>query len=664
MTIIAAILLLLLPAIAIISATRIVRTPLPWNMRITFLTLRLLLLALIAIAFIEPVMVFEQVQANRGPVPVLIDASKSMRLFLGDSTIFRSLTRLEEWNDAHPDKKQKFIFYTFGDSLAPLKKTVRSIQWSNRHSFLPGSMKAPVLRHSNAMLLISDGNWSNASLPAAAFSDKNVYYLQLKAGIKRPYLQLLLPDFPAVSTVDSPLVAGVVVEGVSSCNDNAIELSLFEGNKELEKRNLPIPSLGFFKNEVRIALKNVQPGRHMYRFEARSVRDTLNACYYALHSKLPKQFFYALYNTRPTLNRRFIQIALKRQRFFTESGPGSGTARNPDLIVLFDWDRNARQLMSNLKPGGTALFIGCLPCTSASVLTVSRSQVLRPAYATVSGSLFDDLDINKLPPPQGISICKSLPVLPQNVFLTAAVQVQGRPAPDTVNLFFTGRFENRNFIACTANEIWRWDFLPLAVEPDEGHVFAFSERLIAFSKEMLVNALSEALYLYPDGPPTESDSLRFRIVLPVGLPVPADIRLSCKFTSIKHDAFDTAFVLNSTGASNQTVLFRPLPAGDYKIEAFAVSKSRRYMFADSVFIEDDRSEYLVNGQNVSLLQEVAQPLPDFSESSLKTLFFPRVSEVNQSVKKTIHMNRNWPLLMLIFGIFSVEWILRRVLKLD
>jgi hypothetical protein len=656
--------LLILLAIAVTSSFRIMRFPLPWKLRMIFLVTRVVLLGLIASAFLEPVMVFDQLSPQRGPVPVLIDASKSMRLFQNDSALTRGLIPLEMWNASPAGNKRKFIFYTFGDSLAPLRKKSDSIEWSQRHSFLPASTTDPLLRRSNTMLLISDGNWSNAAVPTAVFSNKNVYYLRLNEEKKRPYLQMELPDFPAVSTVDSPLVVNVDLAGISSCANNAILVSVMEGKTALAQRNVAIPARGFFKNNVTLTFTKGTPGRHLYRFEAHSVTDSLSACRYALHAIIPKQFLYTLYNGNPTLNRRFIQLAFKRQRFFVEAEPVAGKTKNLDLLVLFDWDQNARHLMNGLRSGGTVLFIGTLPCSDASVMNASRLQLFRPEGRPLAGNPFDGLDINKLPPPSCVSICKSLHVLPRNVLLAAAAKPPGLPGQDTIDLFFTGRIDNRHYIACAIGDFWRWDFLPLAVEPDEDHPFAFSERLVVFSKETLVNALSEALFLYPEDALTESDSLRFRVSLPAGLPIPADIRVSCKLIAAESVALDTSFMLRSTGISNESCLFKPLPCGAYRIEATAEANNRHFTFADSVFVEEDRSEYMVNGQNTALLQEIAQPISGFSESSLKALFFSNGSEINQSVKKTIHLNRNWPLLMLIFTVFSVEWILRRVLKLD
>jgi hypothetical protein len=46
------------------------------------------------------------------------------------------------------------------------------------------------------------------------------------------------------------------------------------------------------------------------------------------------------------------------------------------------------------------------------------------------------------------------------------------------------------------------------------------------------------------------------------------------------------------------------------------------------------------------------------------MFISNASEINRPVKKTIPLNRSWPLLLLIFAVFAAEWILRRTFRLD
>src|SRR5512136_1751335 len=90
--------LLLFGAIAILSVYRIIRLPRSLKARATLITLRVALLAALAIAFIEPAIVIERLPKPRSDIPVLIDGSKSMRLFASDSTSRSALSAFERWN--------------------------------------------------------------------------------------------------------------------------------------------------------------------------------------------------------------------------------------------------------------------------------------------------------------------------------------------------------------------------------------------------------------------------------------------------------------------------------------------------------------------------------------------------------------------------------------
>jgi hypothetical protein len=73
MTIFTIALLILLCAIAVLSAYRIVRLPLPVRNRVSLLITRIALLAVIAVAFIEPVIMLERLPSPQRETPVLID---------------------------------------------------------------------------------------------------------------------------------------------------------------------------------------------------------------------------------------------------------------------------------------------------------------------------------------------------------------------------------------------------------------------------------------------------------------------------------------------------------------------------------------------------------------------------------------------------------------
>jgi hypothetical protein len=657
-------------ALFFISVFRIAfRSPFSPSARAVLLVLRFFLLMLMAVAFTEPALVFEQLTSPLRPVPVLVDASKSMRLFAHDSAVLKVMASLEKWNAVHTGEKQKFVFYRFGDSLRliknPMDKSTRPYSFSDRRSFFPESLNDRIFRRSAAMLIISDGNLSNAVLPAEQYSDKNVLYIPFR-GLPRhyPFLQAAIRSFPQVSPVDSLIPAVVDVEGFTGKPDT-ITVSVTRDNRMISQRKIRVPE-GFFREEVSFSTKNPSAGRHLYRFDVRSFADTLFRSCHALNTALPDRFTYAFYDPRPSLDHRFIRLALQRQPHFIESVNGGNQLL--DLLVIFHWNDTARTAMNRLKPGGAALFIGCIPClgTLSSVSSSGTAALVRPT-SDLSTSPFDALDLSKLPPPSRCFFCKERPLRAVNRYISAAIIRTGKPGFDTLDVLFTGRYNRNNFIAFAATDLWRFDFWPLAIAPDEAGVFGFSERLMEFTKTTLVNGLSEELLFYPATPLSESDSLSFFAVFPTHLPVPSDLRLSVSLSSAGAAPYDTSLPVIFTGSPRKLVRFKTLPAGNYRLNVFAAlspsGATVRCSFPDSVSVDQDRSEYMVRGQNTALLRTFAQPLDDFSEPSLRSVFSSSAG-TNLPVKETIRFNRSWPLLLLIFLVFSAEWILRRILKAE
>jgi hypothetical protein len=650
----------------VISAYRIAVThSLSRSARGVLLGFRFCLLVLIAIALIEPALVFEQLSAPLRPVPVLVDVSKSMQLFAHDTAVKTVLSALEKWNGDHAEKKRNFTFYCFGDSLRPgFKQAMCS--FPDRRSFLPESFKDKALRRANAMLLISDGNWTNTSLPADNYLDKSVLYLPLHGTPEhRPFLQMEIRDFPFSSPADSPLVADIAIEGFSRQPDSLI-VSIAENNRTIAQRKIPIPE-GLFKQAAKIPLKSLATGRNFYRFNASVRLDTLFCSRYAQHTTLPDRFIYELCNSRPVLDRRFIQLALKRQTHFTETFQNSG--RGLDLLVIFNWDDSARTALNRLKQGGVVLAIGCIPCMGSPAIIQAQGAdaVIRPGSGAPANP-FDDCDFSKLPPPLQYFSSKEPSFRARDIFISAVLPHTGMPGTDTLDVLFSGRYYRNNFIVFAAANAWRWDFWPLAVEPDESRAFDFSERLIELTKDVLINGLSEDLLFFPAATLSESDSLQFLAVFPAHLPVPSGVGLSISFSSTNSVPYDTAFEMNFTGSPHQIVRLKTMPAGHYRLKVFSTASTLgatlRCSFPDSVFIDQDRSEYQVQGQNISLLQVLAQPLDNFSGSSLRDAFFSNYAGMKHSVKETIRLNRCWPLLLGILFIFAAEWIMRRVMKVE
>jgi hypothetical protein len=649
--------LLLLCAVAAVSAYRIARLPLSVRMRALLLLFRLALLAALAVAFIEPAIVLERLPRPQREIPVLIDGSKSMRLFSPDSTVLPVLLRFAQWNDAPGSDKQKFRFFLFGDSLRKANPR-SSYSWSDRRSIFPETGDAPEIRDAGSMIIVTDGNWSNTSKPTTAFSGKNVWYLPLDSFHESPWLQLDLDSFPDESIADSPLVVHAMVQGVVS-RPGMVMISVREKNRTLGSLSVSVPQ-GYFNREARIAIQDLKPGRHLCRVDASTAADSLMVSSHRLHYTVPGHYTWAMQHSTPGLDRRFIRTAFDRRSDFIENE--SPFSRPSDLLIVFKGDSAVQKMTSMVKPQGAVLYIGCLPFPSARTAVAGPVTFHRP-YSDLAQNPFEGLDAGSLPPLSPILLgIKNIPG-PRDIFLTARLTKTGSGATDTIELIYTGRTNGTRYIVCAVADLWRWDFLPLAIAPDEERIFAVSSRLITLAGKILANGLSDGLLLYPASALTALDSLRFRIAFPAAVPLHSSVRLACAFSGENNQRYDTSFVMTVTGSVHQSVCIRPLKPGIWRMEVEALAGKSRYRFADSVAVNEDRSEYMVKGQNRPLLDEIAQPLT-LEDDTLPERFFSRNDAAIQPVKETFHISRGWPLLVLIFLFFSAEWILRRVIRLD
>ncbi|MBN2036165.1 MAG: hypothetical protein JW768_05430 [Chitinispirillaceae bacterium] len=649
----------LLVAVAAVSVVRIARLSLSWRARGLLMALRCAALVLIVIAFVEPSLTFERLPPASGSVPVLIDASKSMRLFSPESSVLPMLASFEQWNRRSPERENRFVLYCFGDSLRPAKPDER-MQWSDRRSFFPEAFSDKRLRHATSLVLVTDGNWSNSRSTLAHVADKNCYYRVLGPFREYPYLHIDLEDFPSESVVDSVLSAKAVVEGFSAAGDT-ITVSACTRQRNVGMKRIAVGA-GYFKRTVGFEFAKRKPGRLLYRFDASFPHDSLCSSAYAVHFTLSSRYTYACYGAKPSLDQRFIRLALKRQRHFTERGQGD--TKPLDLLVLFDWDETAADMSSALAPWGTVLCVGCLPCSQKTVRLQEPVRFHRP-FISAMRNPFDDLDFSRLPPPERMMLCAGSGFTKTGVMVSVLPVRSATKRPDTFDLVVIGRMNDRACISCAAKETWRFDFLPLAVAPDEERAFSFSDRLLSLAQEAIIADLSRTLLVYPASRLSSLDSLRLRVVFPGGSDRSADFTVRCIFTGdAQESGYDTSFVLTSTGSAYEIANLRPLSAGKYHLKVTARSGAARLSYQDSVRVEQDRSEYMVKGQNLSLLRELAQPLSDTGMEALRERFFNPAVSSRTSVKEIMHLSRSWPLLILLFLLLGAEWIIRRRLRLD
>ncbi len=646
----------LLLVLGFLSLQRIAALPLSAGRRLFLGTLRMALAAAVAAAFFEPVLTFDRIPP-RQPVPVIVDVSQSMRLFSPGETIIPVLKRLQAWNAAHADPGHRFAFYRFGDSLRPLPSEA-AFDFSDRRSFLPAASNDAALKRAVAIFIISDGNWSNATMPLAGYADKTAWYLPLPGVNPAPFLRMEVTALPPASPADSPLAATITLDGFSAASGGeTLSVSAVENGVTIAARTASVTH-GPFRLDIILPLPHQVPGRRLYRFVAATAAGT-RCSRYALHTALPAHFTWAATLSAPSLDERFIRLALGRDRDFQESAqpPRQGT----DLAVLFDAGGQLTSAPAGLKPAGDILIIGSFPGAAPEVPAGGPVTFMGPA-ADLGNNPLVGLDLTRLPPPDCFYRTPGQRIGFAAAALSAGIGNRSGMATDTIPVLYSAEFAGRHALVCAASGIWRWDFAPLALA-DEEAAFAFSRRLVAWVKDRLTAGLSNRLFLYPAGPLSEVDSIPLRVLFPADLAIPSGVGLSCRFASDRL-TFDTTFTMTAAGGSYQSIHVKPLPEGRYKFEVRGKTGGRTFSFADSLFVDPDQSEFSVTQQNTSLLSEIAQPLTSVTDSSIAASFFGTAQAGVERVRETLPIQRNWGLLMVILGLLTVEWVARRMMRLD
>lgn len=637
----------LFSAVAVISIIRYLRTSLSIKTKAAFISLRLIQMLLIAIALLEPSFQFEKVASLHKNIPVLIDASLSMSLFHPDTTILSFIQKLQQINNSSTEKSRKFEFYVFGDSL-------RKLDNPGHLKFIDKQSKFPInsgknISTSRELIIITDANWSN-SFPLDAFADKNIHYLELSGFKQQPFLRFVnleLPSSPSDSLVTIPLT----IEGRTETK-KPVEIVVTESGRVVSKHSFA-ENPGYFKRTLNINLPPATPGKHLYRFRV-SQEDSLQAYAYDIHYIRPRYFTYQHYCSPPSLDSRFISLTLSKHSEFKKMEADKGKA---DCIFFFSWEDSIKHHLKDLKQNGIAVFAGCLPC-SASTVTPSHYNLFNMEHSLTA---FDDLILEKLPPPSGVLRCASLQVKsPLLCMLNDENQKK-----DTLHLLFNTEWQGYQVLALAAKDFWRWDFWPMSLEYSEEQAFSFSGLFITTLTEQLLTRISEQYFIYPASSISESDSIIFTVSFPSTIPVACKSKISFTIkNSSNQSVLDTAVEIINNGSLNRKISLKPLSAGIYSLSSSISGNQKKYTFSDTLFIGVRQSELQIPGQNKILLSEIGHPFDPIDSTSLFKDMLNDNSNNDSIVKDSYQLNRTWLLLSCILILMGFEWMYRRLIGLD
>jgi hypothetical protein len=427
---------------------------------------------------------------------------------------------------------------------------------------------------------------------------------------------------------------------------------LKEKNRALRTERAEIEQ-GYFTRAVQFKTGNSRPGRRLYTVEAVIDSAAPPAASSFVHQTIPHFLTYSMYSAKPTLDRRYVAQALTSNSFFREKNSA------PDILFLFDWDSAAAKMARELPRHATAVFAGCLPCSSSGI--APPSITVKQADNNVFNT---NLDLRAMPPPQEIIACKQLPLSGIKRLLYATVNTGGNNSENAM-ILFSGRFKGTQSLFCPVRGIWRWDFWPMSSDRAENELFNFSNTLLSTAKELLFDNISDQLLLYPANTLYETDSAKFLMSLPAAVPVFEPVKLSVRIQN-ENTVIDTALDYHPHGLNRQPLSFPALPPGSYSISSTLSGGGVKAAFADSFTVNKDMSELSVLAQNTQYLQEFANPLDMADTLGMKHTFdsWEQRSTEKNTVTEIVRIHRNWLLLTIVLCLFAVELVLRRKWGVD
>jgi hypothetical protein len=621
--------------------------------------LRAAMALLVLCAFFEPVLNLRLLRQDGETITVLLDASRSMRLFKNDSLVTRLIETIRQSLPGFSKKTPSLQVLCFGDSLRACAEPVRC-SYGDGQSFFPIVAISETLDQSRLILIVSDGNWSNPSLPRAVMENKNRYYLRLTGFTPAPYLSAECISFQPHVAQDSPSVATLAIQGFKK-NGQPLEIVAREKGRCVFQ-TLRKADSGYFSDTVSVRFPSSRPGRYCDAVRV-GAGDSLCRRLHLVGDVVPREFTAAFYNSAPTLDRRFLSLALTATGGWKqENGAGA------DALFLFDWDDRARQAFSRLKPSGIAVFVGCLPCSTRYIGTLDSFSVLA---AQPDDSLTRRLEAMNVPPPSCI-VASACPALSSRRTLLQCVARKKTPlgmTSDSLPFLFWGSFGGRGALVLAARDIWKMEFLPLAVDRENENP-SFLRDVLAILRERLYANVNRRFFVYPAAAELyDQDSAGFAMVFPEVGAETGESALPAKIIfSVTRDGsplLDTTFVANVREAGAQTLRLPPLPSGACCYTATLFQGASRFVIADTAFVQHADGECSIPGQNTVLLNQVAVPLElGEVEGALRAAINAAAGKNISTRTLTLQIRQSWPLLLALIFLLTAEWLWRRKAGLD
>lgn len=616
--------------------------------------IRFCIFILLCAAFVEPSFTITRLHDRERTIPVLLDLSASMQLFDTDTVLHRLYAQYAGAIQSRSDKKTSpLLFFGFGDTLRQLVPG-EAVSFDHSRSQFPNLMTSPMLISSKKYVLISDGNWTNPSLSMNRLRDKEIYYVPLSIKKRPPHITVdASAQIRGVQT-DSSMLLSVTLAGYTP-RAAAIDLSVRNRQRQTYHKSLAADTGVITKTAV-IPLAMQKAGTFLYEITATlpGEKPAVSTCYILCKVTAGVYTVYC-YSTQPSLDRRFLSLAFDRHREWKRI-QSIRPAESPDVILLFDWNSGAQELVKRY-PRATLAFCGTLPAEQQSGVSITAFHPIIAPELSLPASAASDL-----PPPSEYIRCKMFPFTIKRTLVSidtsASTQLFAYP------VLYDAFYANRLIFVSALRGIWRWDFWTQASDRVKDSTL-FSDIIITHLEELVEYNRNQALFAYPVlSPVYETDSIAFRISVPRSIAGFRDKKCGFTVVNLSRDTLFTCAVRNLFSTDKPGVTVPPLKQGTYLYTCSMVSDTGAMLYSDTLKVMADNSECTISGQNTLLLNELASPIT-IPEIFSKIISPPEYAGGKpDTIRQTLRINRTWLLLSIIVMLFAAEWIMRRRWKLD
>jgi hypothetical protein len=617
------------------------------------LVIRIILAGCLMLAYFQPSYTFITLSDREKTVLVVVDVSQSMALFDVDSLINRKISSAVArgiQNDLHPPA---LLFYGFGDSLRRLSAN-DPVSFSDRRSFFPDLAHTTAFKAIRNIIIISDGNWTNANFQSSPSPEKEIRYVPLSVIKRHPYCRIEAPSSLRVTSADSSIPLSLRVSGYNP-RPVALDITVRNRQRLLWQRTIPADS-GTFTNAIVISLPRQAPGTYLFRVNAaiRGERSPV-ATGDILCRVSAASFTVAFHSSAPSMDKRFLSLAFDRRREWQRVNRLHSSFA-PDVLAIMSWDAVARDMIK-MYPKAVVAFFGTLPAQSLQTVTLSAFRPIpAPEYSSALSR------ITRLPPPENYIRSSELPYTINRTLVS--IDTSTSAYPGNYPLLYDAFFQKHLIFVAAVGGIWRWDFWSQASDEAQDSLY-MSDLIINHLQDLVEYNKNQTLFAYPAlSPIYESDSIRFKIAIPQSFTVRPNRK--CLFTitdTANHTIYNVPIDTLQT-ADNPLITLPGLEKGMYIYRCAMSGDTGVMYYTDTLTIMANNEEYRVMRQNTLLLNEGATPAAFFDSTASSINSFESIIDGPDTVRQRFHISRSRLLLALIFGLFAVEWALRKWWKLD